>query len=123
MLHADRIWVVSDVESVEKLAHDLTLMTWCCCQAFRVVQHPRYVWVNDSTSPDGIQEFALVRIGLAKGSFQQLETVTFGWLDEKQATKLIKAAINGDFDNSDWAREVRPILQTPQEHGTCCHCA
>ena len=123
MLHADRIWVVNVVESVEKLSHDLTSMTWCCCQAFRLVQHPQYVWVNDSTSPDGIQEFALVRIGLAKGSFRQLETVTFGWLDEQQATKLIKAAINGDFDNSDWAREVRSILQTPQEHGTCCHCA
>lgn len=123
MLHADRIWVVNDVETAEKLAHDLTSMTWCCCQAFRLVQHSQYAWVNDSTSPDGIQEYGLVKVGLARGTFRQLDTVTFGWLDEDKALDVVNAAVNGECDDSDWARNVRPVLQTPQEHETCCHCA
>jgi hypothetical protein len=79
MLHADRIWSVAEVSSAEELARDLTRETWCCCQGFRIVDHPRYVWVNDSTSEDGAQEYAVCRLGLAKGDMRQLESITFVW--------------------------------------------
>ncbi len=66
MLHADRVWSVSEVSSTEELATNLTEATWCCCQAFQIAGHPRYIGLNDSTSPDGAQKYAVCRLGLAK---------------------------------------------------------
>ena len=90
MLHSDRIWSVAEVASAEELAADLTETTWCCCQAFQITGHPRYIWLNDSTSPDGAQEYAVCRLGLAKGDIRQIETITFGWCDSAKALKFVK---------------------------------
>src|SRR5690554_530849 len=55
MLHSNRIWVVVESEGAERLAHQLTQYTWCGCNGFRL---NNYVFVNDSTSADGAQEYA-----------------------------------------------------------------
>ena len=123
MLHADRTWVLHEVESAAVLAEKLTSMTWCCCQAFTIAGYTQYVWVNDATSPDGIQEYGLVKLRQMKGYGTQLDSVTFGWLNERRALELIEQSVNGEFDQSDWACEVKLTLQTPEEHGTCIHCA
>ena len=123
MLHANRAWCVSEVASAEELARKLTEMTWCCCTAFSVTGHPQYVWLNDSTSPDGAQEYGVCRIGTDDRDFRQLESITFGWCDYQQALKLILATLNGEDDNNDWARNVSATIQTAAEHGRCGHCA
>ena len=56
MFHNKRVWCVSPVASAEELARKLTETTWCCCTAFALGD---YLWLNDSTSPDGAQEFAI----------------------------------------------------------------
>ena len=73
MLHADRVWSISELSSEEELAKNLSETTWCCCQAFRISGHPHYVWLNDSTSEDGAQEYAVCQLGLAKGDIRQIE--------------------------------------------------
>ena len=85
MLHANRAWCVSEVASVEELAKKLTETTWCCCTAFLVAGQPRYVWLNDSTSPDGVQEYAVVKLKGADGWGRQIESITFGWSDYENA--------------------------------------
>lgn len=123
MLHADRIWSVSELGSAEELARNLTESTWCCCQAFQIAGHPRYVWLNDSTSEDGAQEFAVCRLGLAKGDIRQIESITFGWCDYEKSLQFIRETLDGKDDNNDFGRQVKATIQSPKEHGSCPHCA
>ena len=89
MLHSDRIWNVSEVRSPEELAKNLTQTTWCCCQAFQKAGHSQYIWLNDSTSPDGAQEFAVCRID-SIGGIRQIESITFGWWDYGKSLQFIR---------------------------------
>ena len=123
MLHSKRVWCVSEVASAEELARKLTETTWCCCTAFSVASHPRYVWLNDSTSPDGAQEYAVCRVGMDNSDVRQLESITFGWCDYEQALKHILATLNGEDDNNEWAHPASAMIQTAEEHGRCGHCA
>lgn len=119
MMHDDRVWCVSAVESAEELARKLTEVTWCGCTAFEL---SGYLWLNDSTSPDGAQEFSVLRKCVG-GTLVQIESITFSWCDYDSALRLIKATLAGEDDENDFRREVRPVLQTPEEHGLCHHCA
>lgn len=123
MFHADRIWCIAEVASAEELARALTETTWCCCQAFIVSGNPRYIWLNDSTSPDGAQEYAVCRIGLAQGDIRQLESITFGWCDIDKTLQFIRQTLNGEDDNNEWSRPVIATIQSAKEHGRCDHCA
>ncbi|MEZ6128983.1 MAG: hypothetical protein R3C59_09890 [Planctomycetaceae bacterium] len=123
MLHNNRIWCVAEVASAEELAEKLTKSTWCCCQAFQIAGHPRYLWLNDSTSEDGAQEFAVLCQNIDTGVHLQIESVTFGWCDDDRALQYIQDTLNGHHDHNDWAFPVTPVLQSLQEHGRCCHCA
>ncbi|TWT61668.1 hypothetical protein [Rubinisphaera italica] len=123
MLHSDRVWCVAEIASAEELARKLTEVTWCCCTAFTVAGHPRYVWLNDSTSPDGAQEFAVCCFGQTKAEFRQLESITFGWSDYDKALQFILATLNGEDDNNEWSCPVTAVIQTTEEHGRCGHCA
>lgn len=123
MLHADRICSVSEVDSAEELARNLKETTWCCCQAFRIAGHPRYVWLNDSTSAEGALEYAVCCLGLAKGDIRQIESITFGWCDYEKSLQFIRETLNGKDDNNNFARQVKATIQLPEEHGSCQHCA
>jgi hypothetical protein len=118
-----RLFVSGCLANAEELAQKLSGETWCCCQAFRIAGHPRYVWLNDSTSEDGAQEYAACRVGLAKGDVHQLESITFGWCDYETSLRYLRETIDGKDDNNEWARSVNPILQSPEEHGRCGFCA
>ncbi len=115
--------VFPEVASAEELAEKLTSMTWCCCTAFRVAGHPRYVWLNDATSADGAQEYAACRLTDQADKVIQLESITFSWCDYEQALMFIRATLTGDDDGNDSAREVPAAIQTADEHGCCGHCA
>ncbi len=123
MLHADRVWSVAEVSSVEELAEKLTGTTWCCCQGFRIAGQPHYVWLNDSTSEDGAQEYAVCRLELPDADMRQVESITFGWSDYARALEYILSTLRGEDDENEWARSVTATLQSPQEHGRCPLCA
>ena len=123
MLHADRIWCLSEAASAEDLAEKLTEQTWCLCQAFQVKDHPRYVWLNDSTSEDGAQEYAVLKLGLAAGDRQQIESITFGWCDRSRAKDFIRETLAGNDDHNEFARPVRATIQPLEKHGRCQYCA
>lgn len=80
MIHRERVWQVRDL-SPEELAGELKRhSTWSCCSGFRAAG---MLWLNDATSPDGGQEYAVVR----ESDGRQVESVTVGWctLDDLQA--------------------------------------
>lgn len=119
MMHNDRVWCLADAESAESLARDLTTVTWCSCTAFAL---DRYCWLNDATSPDGAQEYAVLRRE-DDGSYRQIESITFSWCDYNEALRFVQQTLRGEDDDNEWARPVQPTLQTAAEHGRCPHCA
>ena len=120
MFHHRRVWCVSPVASAEELARMLTEMTWCCCNVFEL---GGYLWLNDSTCPDGAQEYAVLKRDGGNGKPVQIESITFGWCDEAKALEYIRDTLDGKDDLHSFRKEVDPVLQSPAEHGRCHHCA
>jgi len=120
MLHSDRVWCVVPVASAEDLARKLTTTTWCCCQGFEL---EGYLFLNDATSADGAQEYAVLKRDGGNGSPVQIESITFGWCDETLALTYIRETLAGEYDRSRFVREVEARLETPEQHGRCPHCA
>ena len=120
MLHSNRVWCVAPVESAEDLARKVTETTWCGCTAFEL---SGYAWLNNATSPDGAQDFAVIRLEPTESRFVQVESITFSWCNYERAVDLIQHTLRGAHDDSDFAHEVSPVLQTPAQHGRCLHCA
>ena len=119
MTHNDRIWCVDPVASAEDLARKLAETTWCGCTAFTL---DGYLWLNDATSPDSAQEYAVLR-RVDGGSYLQIESITFSWCNVRETSQYIQRTLRGEDDRNEWARPVQPTLQTAAEHGRCPHCA
>jgi len=123
MMHTQRKWCVTEIESAEELARLLTEQTWGCCHAFCVKGTPQYVWVNDSTSSDRLQEYGVIKLNNPDGVITQIESITTSWCNYSEMLQFINRTLAGKDDNSYFSGEVVAILQTPQEHGRCQHCA
>ncbi len=120
MFHRNRVWCVTPVGSAEELARKLTTTSWTCCTAFEL---GGYLWLNDATSPDGAQGFSAVKKAGPNGRPWQVESITVSWCDYAELLAYVLQTLRGESDQSDFAHEVAPALQTPAEHGRCCHCA
>ena len=120
MFHNRRVWCVTQVDSAEELARKLTTVTWTCCTAFGL---GGYVWLNDATSPDGGQEYSVVKRHGPNGCPLQVESITFSWCTEAQGLEHVQRTLRGEDDGNDFARQVSPRLETPEQHGRCAHCA
>jgi hypothetical protein len=108
MMHTKRIFSEpSEVTSAEDLAEKLTQHTWTTCSAFR---YQDLLFLNDSTGPDGAQEYAVLRDG------RQIESITFGWCSEYKAVcyivELEEGRLGGAYGN------VKPKFHS---RGTSCY--
>ena len=119
MFHDDRRWFVTKAVSAEDLARKLTEMTWTGCTAFALDE---YLWLNDATSPDGAQEYAVLKRRGPRGTPIQIESVTMSWCDYDRVLAHIERTLRGEDDQNDLTREVSPVLETPKEHGRCPLC-
>lgn len=120
MLHRSRRWQVTPIASSAELANKLTNFTWCACNGFSL---HGWLFLNDSTSADGAQEYAVVRLD-ADGHFRQYESVTFGWMTRERAEQWFSEW----FARADFS--IKRLGYTPgivavNEHGpgSCRHCA
>ena len=120
MFHNRRVWCITQVDSAEELARNLTTVTWTCCTAFEL---GGYLWLNDATSPDGGQEYSVVKRRGPNGRALQVESITFSWCTEDHAQEHIQRTLRGDDDDNAFARQVSPRLETPEQHGRCPLCA
>ncbi len=117
MMHFNRVWSVREIGSAEELAEKLSSLTWCCCQAFSI---GNYLWLNDATSEDGAQEYAVLK---REGDrLIQIESFTMSWMDHNAILECIRETLAGKDDHHDFRQEVTAALQTPTEHGSCRHC-
>ena len=118
MLHKERHWCVAPVETAGELAEKLSDHTWTLCTGFRLGE---YVYLNDSVSEDSAVEFGVVK-EVEPGRWIQIETVTFGWLNEERSLETIQHIQKGESDGV-WAAKIAPpVLQSPEEHGSCELC-
>lgn len=119
MLHEKRIWGEPVMPaSLVELAEKLVDYTWTCCTAWRADE--RTLLLNDSTSPDRIQEYAILR--LIEGRWFQVESITFGWCDHEKALKYIEASVGGVYDHlNPFKHEFEARFHASDEH--CGHCA
>ena len=65
-------------------------MTWCGCDAFEL---SGYLFLNDSTSADGAQEFAAMKREGTDGSMVQIESITFSWCNYDEALSIIQRVV------------------------------
>ena len=87
-MHEKRRYRVVDVADAEALAKRLKELTWCSCDAFRV---GGLVFANDSTSPDGAQEYAVV----CEETGAQVESLTVSWMSEGELRDAVEALLTG----------------------------
>ena len=120
MFHSKRRWVVAPVESAEELARMLTEQTWCLCNGFEL---GGYWFLNDATHEDGAAEYAVVKKQGPDGQPLQVESITMSWCTTVEACNHIRRAIAGEYDDADYVSSVAPVIEAPEQHGRCGHCA
>ncbi|MEZ5065892.1 MAG: hypothetical protein R3B81_14255 [bacterium] len=90
MLHERRRFHVADVEGVYDLCEKLTQHTWTLCTGFRLrAEGQTLLFLNDSTSEDGAQEYAVF------AGDRQVESITFGWCTLERAEELVCQVLDG----------------------------
>jgi len=82
-MHTRRCFQVTLVAGLDDLAEKLADHTWTLCTAFQY----RSLLLNDATSEDGAQEFAVFRIPeqfvdgtIPSGTYLQIESITVSWM-------------------------------------------
>ena len=112
--HNKRVWCVANATDAETLARDLK-RTWTLCTGFRL---GGYLFLNDSTSEDAVQEYAVVR----ERDGVQVESITFGWCSPEKALTYVQEAVAGKYDDTEMGEINRRQIQSPEKHH-CGFCA
>ena len=79
MLHESRRYGVKTLESMEEIAAAIVTLTWTGCAGFAVTRDPDLLILNDALSPDGVQEYAVVRKADLR-SVYQLDSLSISWM-------------------------------------------
>ncbi len=122
MMHTSRTWCIFPIATPEDLAHKLAESTWCLCTAFEIGD---YLFLNDATSEDGAAEYAVLKKPATAGApYIQLESITASWMTEERLLEFISRTLVGEIGlEVEWAREVRPRLESSEQHKRCHLCA
>ena len=121
MLHKNRVWCITTVDTPEELAQQLADVTWVCCAGFEI---GNYLFLNDATSGDGAQEYAVVKKPSIEGEpYIQIESVTASWMTAERLLEFICRTLAGDNDEVEWKMPVTPSIETHVQHGRCHLCA
>ncbi len=113
MLHSSRRYGLSEVDTAEALAKLLTEHDWTGCTGFYVKGRRDVLFLNDSTSADGAQEYAVFRDGV------QVESITFGWCTADKALEYINGLLDGTLGEA-WGEQKLPVIEEPHKTCYCC---
>ena len=121
MLHTRRRWAITDVTSADELARLLTEHTWTLCTGFAF---RGYLFLNDSTSADAIQEYAVVKKDGPSREPRQVESWTVSWTKSREkAVAYIEEFVSGACDESAFAYAIPVAWEPSAAHDRCPHCA
>jgi len=85
------------------MLEDLThTKTWTLCTGWRVGDT---LYLNDSTSEDGAQEYAVLRVQPGVGCLfaEQFESATFGWMTLEEIKDFMDQTWNANIESGDYA--------------------
>jgi hypothetical protein len=119
MLHKTRRWHVCDAPPADELAEKLVNHIWTTCTGFR---SGRYLFLNDSTGADGVQEFAICKVDPG-GDIRQIESITFGWCKLQQGREYVRDILDGRFDDECYGMFANLLIESSEQHGRCNACA
>jgi hypothetical protein len=122
MFHSNRVWCVSEVESVAELARMLTKSTWTLCSGFIIASHPDYLWLNDALSEDSAVEIAVLKGRRQTTDYLQIESLTVSWMECERVVEVFENVLKGAYGDNRFVHRVDPLLQTPEQHGRCPVC-
>jgi hypothetical protein len=112
MVHGSRRHRIQAVEALDELCLMLTQRDWHCCDGF---SHAGLLLVNDSTSADGAQEYAVFRMDRPN---RQIESITVSWCTAERLMGLLGRLLDGSNPGCDMGTAE---LQ-PHKDGACVHC-
>lgn len=116
MYHTNRVHTVKGVNNILELTDYLANYTWCRCNGF---EYKGYLFLNDATSEDGAQEYAIFK----KGNPTQIESITFSWCDFIEAITDIYEIISGGADNFNMGERYKGYHLDNSERHHCYLCA
>lgn len=117
MYHRNRKWAVTDVDSPEELAKNLTDWIWTGCTGFRC---RGYLFLNDSFSGDSIPEYGVVR----ESDLKQVESLTiFGSTKPEHLLHIIQELLAGEYDSEAWDSQITCTQIEPVKGHRCYLCA
>lgn len=115
--HTNRHWQITDAPAdARAFARKLAGSSWTLCTGFRFGE---YLLLNDATGEDGAQEFAVVH----EETLVQVESLTVGWMNEARLFEFLADLKIGAVELVRMGTMRRDRIETPDEHGTCPHCA
>lgn len=117
-MHRRRIWGLGQPEGdAAELARKLSEHSWCLCTGFETAAGT--IWVNDATSPDGAQEYGVLR---RQGDrYAQVESITISWCERDEIERFIREADEGGFDG-DLELGTVDLEQLERDHQPCGLC-
>lgn len=111
MLHPNRAHQIADRSTVplEAFAQELADHTHVCCQGFR---YRNLTLLNDATSEDGVQEFAVIR------DDHHIDYLNCSWNDAEQVARLLEFHLSRNDPGY-----AEPTSLLPHPVGDCPLCA
>lgn len=97
-----RTYNIKPCTADEMLSDLVHTKTWTLCTGWRVGET---LYLNNSTSEDGAQEYAVLRVQPGAGRLvaKQFESVTFGWMTLEEIEDFIEQTWNADIETGDYA--------------------
>lgn len=112
MLHARRAFQIHEFTDMREVARKLVETTWTLCSGFKC---DGLILVNDSTSENGAQEYAVFH------GEQQIESLTVSWMES--ADQLYEILEKLSKDPKSGVRMGKHKLLTHPDGESCRYCA
>jgi hypothetical protein len=112
MIHYQRRFAVTVIDTIEELIRQLTQYTRTLCTC---LEYQGLFLANDSFSEDGAQEYAVYKEG------RQIESLTVSWMSPAQLQEVIEGLLRGDYDELEF-RPLQPLQTEPAGEHRCALC-
>jgi hypothetical protein len=122
MMNSHRRFNITTIDDVDELVAKFS-MTWTRCTGFRI---HGYLWLNDSFSEDGAQEYAVFKPvweGGEQVGWDQIESITVSWCTPEKLRVYVYCCIQGQWDVSVWHTPSVVQLNLEEADHHCALCA
>jgi len=109
MIHYQRRFALTVINSIEELLRQLTHYTCTLCTC---LEYQGLLLANDSFSEDGAQEYAVYKEG---------ESLTVSWMTPARLREVIEGLLRGDYEEIVF-QPIQPLRTEPASEHRCGLC-